>query len=121
MTRETNYFLAAHWLNNSLVLCNQIPEIDDSIWDNMRFDLFDEDESQIEIYQWFITDCSESDVEWLEKSFGLLFTYSDLLECYILCVDHWGTSWDYVYCPCYNDDISDDNLKRKHRTITWSE
>jgi hypothetical protein len=27
---------------------------------------------------------------------GLLFTYSDLLDCDVLCVDHWGTSWDYV-------------------------
>ena len=49
--------------------------------------------------QWFITDCSQSDVEYLEKSFNLLFTYSELLDKYILCVDHWGTSWDYVKIP----------------------
>lgn len=119
MERETNYYRAVHWFDMSLVLCNQIPEIDNSIWDNMRFDCYDEDENPKEIYQWYITNCSKSDVEWLESSFGLLFTYSDMLDCYILCVDHWGTSWDYVYCPCYNDDISDELLKQKNRDIVW--
>lgn len=51
-----------------------------------------------EIFQWRLTDCSESDVEYLERRFGLLFTYSNLLGLYVLCVDHWGTSLDCVPC-----------------------
>lgn len=43
-----------------------------------------------------LQDCTDDDVEYLEQTFGLLFTYSDLLDKYILCVDHFGTSWDYV-------------------------
>lgn len=130
---HTNYYIAAHWLNNALVLCNNIAEIDDSVWDNFEpivnlgyepeYD--DEDEvivsvcpecgapleqvgpniqcsncdyceEENEIFQWFITNCSQSDVEYLTKTFGLLFTYSNMLDCYILCVTHFGTMWSGV-------------------------
>lgn len=65
----------------------------------MRFSCYNEEtEEYIDIYQWYITDCTFDDMEFLEQKFGLLFTYSDLLECWILCVDHFGTAWDYVYC-----------------------
>lgn len=98
---STNFYIAAHWLHNSLILCNEIPEVDPSVFDNMRFELWTEDEdgyeSETEIYQWFLTDCSDFDVEYLEQHFGLKFTYSDLLGLYVLCVTHWGTGWDYVY------------------------
>ena len=95
----TNYKVAAHWLNNSLILCNDIVEKDASVFDNLRFDPYDEEnDSYTEIYQWFLTDCTKSDVEYLEEHFGLLFSYSDLLDLYILCVDHYGTAWDYVSC-----------------------
>lgn len=130
---HTNFAVAVNWCNNALVLCNNIPQIDDSIWDNFEpiVDLgyepeYDEEgdeikpkcpecgaeleqvgpnmvcpecgdgEDQIEIYQWFITDCSKWDVEYLTQHFGLIFTCSDLLDCYILCVTHCGTGWDYV-------------------------
>ena len=95
----TTYREAVHWCNNNIILCNNIQELDQSIYDNMRFNSYDEENDQYtEIFQWFITDCSEGDVEYLEKNFGLLFTYSDMLNKYILCVDHYGTSWDYVAC-----------------------
>jgi hypothetical protein len=84
-------------------MCNNIPEIDPTIWDNMRFGLEDEDGNCIEIYQWLISDASEDDVRYLESTFGLKFTYSELLDCFILCVDHYGTSWDYVYCETSNE------------------
>lgn len=93
---RTTYSVAVNWLNTALVMCNHLPEIDSSIFENAQFPLWDEDENPIEIFQYFITDCSEEDAEYLEKHFGLQFTYSNLLECYILCVTHWGTSWDYV-------------------------
>ena len=99
-TYRTNYRTAVDWLNTALVLCNNIGEVDPSIWDNARFSFYEEDEDgyehETEIFQYYLTDASESDVEWLEEHFGLLFTYSDLLDIYVLCVDHWGTSWDYV-------------------------
>lgn len=130
---HTNYSVAVNWCHNALVLCSNIPNIDDSVWDNFEpvNDLgyepeYDEDgneinpkcpecgaemeqcgpnmvcsecdygDDQVEIYQWYITDCSKWDMEYLRDTFGLLFTYSDMLDCYILCVTHFGTGWDYV-------------------------
>ena len=85
---KTNYKVATKWCNNSYVMCNHIAEIDPSVLGNMRFEL--DSSSGDEIYQWFISDCSEWDVEFLEENFGLRFSYSDLLDCYILCVDLGG-------------------------------
>lgn len=104
--RFTNYYTAVGWIDNK-VLCNSLPEIDQSVYDNMRFMLEDEDENQRYIYQWFITDCNKSDVEYLEKSFGLLFTYSDILDCWVLCVDHIGTPWKGVEVEVKSNDIPD--------------
>lgn len=102
----TTYRIATQWCHNSYILCNNIAEIDESIWENARFDWEDEDGNTRDIFQYFITDCSESDVEYLEKNFDLLFTYSDKLDCFILCVDHCGTGWDYVSCG-----VSDELVK----------
>lgn len=104
----TNYRVATKWLGNSYVLCNNIVTIDPSVIDNARFSWYCNEDTfydgeQREIYQWFISDASEDDVNYLEETFGLLFSYSDLLDCYILCVDHYGTSWDYVYCETSNE------------------
>lgn len=103
-TYGTNYRVATQWLNNSYILCNEIIEKDFSVCENVRFSVYDEEtEECAEIYQWFLSDCSESDVKYLEETFGLLFSYSDLLDLYILCVPHCGTSWDYVYCETTNE------------------
>lgn len=97
-TMYTDYKTAVHWCNNALIMCNNIPQIDPTVIDNARFAWYDEEtETETEVFQWFITDCSQWDVEYLEEHFpGLLFTYSDLLDCFILCVDHFGTVWDGV-------------------------
>lgn len=94
---ETTYATAVNWLNNSRILCNDICRIDETFWENCRFELEEGDE----IFQFFLTNCSQSDVEFLEQHFGLLFAYSELLDLYVLCVDHYGTHWDSV--PCYTD------------------
>lgn len=95
---RTNYAVAVNWLHNNMILCNELPEIDESLIENAEFMEEDEDGNVTEIYQWFITDCTRSDVEYLKEHFGLLFTYSNMLYKWILCVDHWGTSWEYVGC-----------------------
>lgn len=78
-TYKTNYSVAANWCNNALILCNNITEIDPSVYDNMRFELFDEEDgTQKDIYQWFITDCTDDDVEYWSKHldcFSLIRTY----------------------------------------------
>jgi hypothetical protein len=92
-TNFISYSEAVKRFNNSLILCNNIAEIDPSIFDNIRFSLDDEDGNPRDIYQYYLTDCSRYDVEYLSEWFGLLFTYSDMLDCFVLCVDHFGTSW----------------------------
>lgn len=109
MTKQTTYYIATHWLWHSYVLANNITQ-DTSVFDNFRFDFYDEEGEPMEIYQWYITDANESDVAWLERTFGLLFTYSDLLDCFVLCVPHFGTGWDYVPCDILNEAVLESNL-----------
>lgn len=93
----TNYRVAAQWLNGSLIMCNDIVNIDFSVAENSRFATYDDETGEyIEIYQYYLTDYSTGDVEFLEQHFNLLFSYSDTLGLYVLCVDHFGTSWNYV-------------------------
>ena len=95
----TNYKDAVNWLHNDFILCNDIVNIDDSIYENQRFESYDEEtETDMGIFQYYLTSASESDIEYLEKRFGLLFSYSDKLDLYVLCVNHYGTAWDYVDC-----------------------
>ena len=50
-----------------------------------------------EIFQYFITDMNEYDYGLArDYGYGGHFAYNDTLDCYILLVYHWGTSWDYV-------------------------
>lgn len=120
----TTYAEAVHWLRNNYILLNNIVDIDNSVYDNMRFQDYDEEtDSYTEIYQWFISDCNEDDVEYLERNFGLLFTYSDLFDKYILCVDHFGTSWDYVHCQVLTYGNEDDMYPRikSYKELTGQE
>ncbi len=122
----TTFNIAAHWLDGGLILCNNICEIDETAWENVRFDLEDENGNPIEIYQYFLTSLSESDVEYLEKTFGLLFTYSNKLDCFVLCVDHWGTMWESVPCEVLDAEwakinkdllITDENKHPKFKKV----
>lgn len=93
----TTYDVAVKWCSNNLIRCNDIPSIDESVYDNFRFPFYDEEGNFAhEIYQFYLTDCSEWEVEYLEEHFGLLFTYSEKLDLFVLCVDHLGTAWNYV-------------------------
>ena len=71
------------FIGERLVLCNNIVEID---------------ENNYEFYQYFIIDISNWDLEYLKecKQRTLQICYSELLDCYVLCVGHCGTSWTYV-------------------------
>ena len=73
---------------SDLVLCNKIEEIDSNIFDNMS--IYEE-----EIYQYYLCNLSEFEKEKL-KEYGIILSYSNILELDVLCVEHYGTSWDYV-------------------------
>ena len=94
----TNYLTAVNWIDMNRILCNDIVKVDPEIYDEMRFDYYDEEEDEyMEIYQWYLTSLSLSEVVFLEEHFGLHFTYSNLLDLFVLCVPHFGTPWSGVY------------------------
>lgn len=92
-TGKVSYRRIVERFIGDLVLCNNINELDTSIWDNLRNELEEDDE----IYQYYICDISEWDKEYLEElGEPLILSYSDMLDLDILMVNHFGTSWDYV-------------------------
>lgn len=101
---------------DDLFLCNNIVDIDDSVYENMNGNCFyyiDEngnyytekeylnDEKYLiyqelcDFYQYYLCNLSNYEVDYLTK-LGICLSYSDLLDCDVLCVEHFGTSWDYV-------------------------
>lgn len=99
-----------------IVLCNEIINADPSVWDNMEGGCYyintttgeevSEEEynndttGEIEqeftdIYQYYVCNLSDYEKERLQQA-GVILSYSDLLSLDVICVDHWGTSWDYV-------------------------
>ena len=111
-----SYRTIVDYFIGDIVLCNNIINIDESVYDNIengcyyrnRFtneeateEEYNKDKEDIieleykEIYQYYLCNLSNYKKEQCLKA-GLIISYSDILECDILCVDHWGTSWDYV-------------------------
>jgi hypothetical protein len=109
-----------HYIGD-MVLCNEIIKKDSSVYDNMILEdntkYYNENDEEItedeyyaddnaycenntpEIYQYYLCDVSSDYKEEL-KEYGLIFSYSDMLELDVLCVDHYGTGWDYVLTDC---------------------
>lgn len=74
-----------------IILCNNINELDESIWENLEEPVNDE------IYQYYLCDIDSWNKEWLEELGNpLILSYSNMLDLDVLMVDHFGTSWDYV-------------------------
>jgi hypothetical protein len=71
-TTFISYAEAVKRFNNSYILCNNVPELDPTIWDNLEASLEDENGDYKEIYQYYISDCSRYDVEYLSSIFTLL-------------------------------------------------
>lgn len=87
---HASYLTLVNYFIGDCVLCNNIVNIDDSVYMNME-----NAEEDSEVYQYFICNLGGYDREQALKA-GLILSYSDLLDCDVLCVDHFGTSWDYV-------------------------
>lgn len=76
-----------------LVLCNDIVDIEEYIEEQL-YDKYG-DLEDLEIYQYYLCNLNEFEEEIL-REYGILLAYSNKLNVDILCVDHFGTSWDYV-------------------------
>ena len=89
-----SYRTIVEYYIGDIVLCNNIVEIDD-IWSNMINGYDEETEEYVDIFQYYLCNISEWNRKELEEM-GIILSYSDKLDCDVLCVDHYGTSWDYV-------------------------
>lgn len=84
------------------ILCNNIVDVDEYLYDNVVVgNLYNEEQDEyVEIFQYFICNVSNWEIETLKEltkdNNDIIIAYSDILDCYVLMVDHWGTSWDYV-------------------------
>ena len=97
-----SYKDAVEYMHNSLILCNNIPEIDEYLFENCELCNTNE-----EFFQYYLTDCSKDDAERLHEWFGLNFLYSEKLDLYVLAVEHFGTSWRSVPCSVYDKFVAD--------------
>lgn len=87
---RASYLTLVNYFIGDYVLCNNIVNIDESVYMNME-----NCEEDVEIYQYYLCNIGQWDREQGLKA-GLILSYSDMLDCDVLCVDHFGTSWDYV-------------------------
>lgn len=96
-TYATTYAVAASWSGCTTILCNKIAYLDEELMCNtIGYECDEETEEYPEIYQYYLTNCSEDLCEFLNEHFGLMFAYSENLDLWVLLVDHCGTGWDYV-------------------------
>jgi hypothetical protein len=96
-TYATTYAVAASWAGCTTILCNNIADIDDELmYTTIGYECDEETEEYPEIYQYYITNCSEDLCKFLNEHFGLMFAYSEALDVWVLLVDHCGTGWGCV-------------------------
>lgn len=113
-----DYLSAVTWLNRDLVMINDtIFDIDPDFEDPFKED---SEGNPREIFQRFITNFTDDEVRWMHDTFpDVLFSFCEKMNLWILCVDHWGTSWDGVWTTCELDWVKGDEAIVPHSTLNW--
>ena len=97
--KKASYKTIVERFIGDIVLCNNIVEVDESVYDNFRNAYDEENDEIVDIFQYYLCNVDNDTIDLLSK-YGLIFSYSDLLECDVLCISHYGTSWNYVLTSC---------------------
>lgn len=80
-----------HVLNNDILYATAGGWDD---WNIENGELFDDDDNEREIFQFFIIDENGADI--LKDYTDEIVMYNSYLDMYVWGVTHFGTSWDYV-------------------------
>lgn len=95
-TGKVSYARAVERLIDDIVLCNNITNIDYDIYCNIINEgYYDEEHDYEEFYQFYLCNLDDWQRDFLKET-DIIVSYSDVLDCDVLMVDHYGTSWDYV-------------------------
>lgn len=99
--KNVNYRTLFRFLFTDSILCNNIVNVDYDFMFNSVID--DNDYSEEEFYQYYLVDVDNWRLEQYKNyikenniNTDIYLFYSDVLDCYICGVSHFGTSWDYV-------------------------
>ena len=100
--KRASYRTLIDYFIGDIVLCNNIVNIDETIYENVIVgNLYSEESDQyIDIYQFYLCNINDFNIKCLKEltkdNNDIILSYSDVLDCDVLMVDHFGTSWDYV-------------------------
>lgn len=86
-------------ISNSIFLFNEAPKLSNYDFEFIIGNDYDESiDEYVEIYQYYLIDLCISENDELLKQLQneLIIAWSETLQNYVLMVDHFGTSWDYV-------------------------
>lgn len=86
-------------ISSDIWLFNNAPKLSDYDFEfEIGSDYDEETDEFIEFYQYYLIDISPYMIEKLQKlkCNDIVIAWSEKLEEYVLMVDHFGTSWDYV-------------------------
>ena len=98
--KRISYRTLIKYYNMTPILCNNIINVEECLYDYIEVGSIynEEEDSYTEIFQYYIINLSQWELEYIKEKYNdeLIICYSPKLENYILCVEHFGTSWDYV-------------------------
>lgn len=112
-TNKISYRRLINRLSSNIWLFNNAPKLSNYDFEyEVNSDYDEENEENIYIYQYYLIDINNYLIEKLNdiKCKDVIIAWSETLEEYVLMVDHFGTSWDYVMTsiePTTNYDEAD--------------
>lgn len=101
-------------ISNGIWLFNNAPKLSNYDFEyEVNSDYDEENEEYIDIFQYYLIDINNYMIEKLNelKCEDIIIAWSETLEEYVLMVDHFGTSWDYVMTNIkYTNNIDESDL-----------
>lgn len=98
-SNHVNYITLVNYLFTDMILCNNIMNVNDT-YSTCQLECGNDED--VDFYQYYIINIDswrfEQYIKYCEANQiePLTVYYLDELDLYILAVDHWGTSWDYI-------------------------